>query len=264
MRSFLIIEYIFLAQFRKLLLLAMVTRLISMPVQIWSNPLWFQFVGDTLPEMIYASAWTLLVSFFVQLVGIATGTGTDTSPGIVIQATAYVVYIVLIGTQIWNSVASILLYALLCCIYAALFGTVVYFCPRLLALLQPSLVRHRGLAIRLSVCTLLCIVVFGAHTVGFARKVVAPPVEVYWWWTYGALELIPAAIFLVIMHPSTNKADRSALLSPASDETSTRRKGGIKRSDSGSSASGVKRSNETTSLLKGPSSYGTTTAESVA
>jgi hypothetical protein len=243
----------------------MVTRLISMPVQIWSNPLWFQFVGDTLPEMIYASAWTLLVSFFVQLVGIATGTGTDTSPGIVIQATAYVVYIILIGTQIWNSVASILLYALLCCIYAALFGTVVYFCPRFLALLQPSLVRHRGLAARLSVCTLLCIGVFGAHTVGFARKVVAPPKEVYWWWTYGALELIPSAVFLGIMHPSTNKADRNALLSPASEETAAGRKGAIRRSESGSSATGgPKRSNETTSLLKGPASYGTTTAESAA
>jgi hypothetical protein len=243
----------------------MVTRLISMPVQIWSNPLWFQFVGDTLPEMIYASAWTLLVSFFVQLVGIATGGGTDTSPGIVIQATAYVVYIVLIGTQIWNSVASILLYALLCCIYAALFGTVVYFCPRLLALLQPSLVRHRGLAIRLSICTMLCIIVFGAHTVGFARKVVAPPKQVYWWWTYGALELIPAAIFLVIMHPSTNKADRNVLLSPASEEAAAARKGAMLRSESGSSAGGLKKgSNETTSLLKGPTNYGTTTAESAA
>jgi glucan phosphoethanolaminetransferase (alkaline phosphatase superfamily) len=246
----------------------MVTRLISMPIQIWADPLWFQFVGDTLPEMIYASAWTMLVSFFVQLVGIATGTGTDTSPGIVIQATAYVVYICLIGTQIWNSVASILLYALLCCIYAALFGTVVYFCPRLLALLQPSLVRHSGLAVRLSICTVLCIIVFGAHTVGFARKVVAPPKQVYWWWTYGALELIPAAIFLIIMHPSSNKADRNVLLSPAAENAAVGRKP-LRRSESGSSAGGNKRSNETkssetTSLLKGPVSYGATTAESAA
>ena len=58
-----------------------------MPVQIWSGPIWWQFVGDTLPEMIFASAWTLLVTFFVQLVGVATGTRTNTSPGIVIQAT---------------------------------------------------------------------------------------------------------------------------------------------------------------------------------
>jgi hypothetical protein len=198
------------------------------------------------------------ISVFVQLVGIATGTGTDTSPGIVIQATAYVVYIALIGTQIWNSVASILLYALLCCIYAALFGTVVYFCPRLLALLQPSLVRHRGLAIRLSVCTLLCIIVFGAHTVGSRAGGGTASHK------SGGGRMARWAPYSWIMHPSTNKADRNVLLSPASDEPSTRRKGSIKRSDSGSSASGLKRSSETTSLLKGPASYGTTTAESVA
>lgn len=65
----------------------MVTRVILIPIQIWSDPLWWQFVGDTLPEMVFASAWTLLVTFFVQVVGIATGSGTDTSPSIVISAT---------------------------------------------------------------------------------------------------------------------------------------------------------------------------------
>lgn len=65
----------------------MLARAILIPVQIWSWPIWWQFVGDTLPEMIFASAWTLLVTFFVQLVGVAQGTGTNTSPGIVIQAT---------------------------------------------------------------------------------------------------------------------------------------------------------------------------------
>jgi hypothetical protein len=61
--------------------------MIVMPLQIWADPPWYQFVSDTLPEMIFASAWTLLVTFFIQLVSIATGTGTNTSPGIVIQAT---------------------------------------------------------------------------------------------------------------------------------------------------------------------------------
>jgi len=65
----------------------MVARSVLMPVQIWTWPIWWQFVGDTLPEMIFASAWCLLVTFFVQLVGVATGAGTNTSPGIVIQAT---------------------------------------------------------------------------------------------------------------------------------------------------------------------------------
>jgi hypothetical protein len=45
----------------------------------------------------------------------------------------------LIGTQLFNTVASILLYALLCCIYAALLGVVLFYCPRLISLLKPTL-----------------------------------------------------------------------------------------------------------------------------
>jgi len=237
----------------------MISRMALIPAQIWSNPLWWQFFGDTLPEMVFASAWTLLVSFFVQLVGIATGTGTNTTPGVVIQATAYVVYLALITTQIWNSVATVLLYALLCCIYAALFGTVLYFCPRLLTLLQPSFVRHGGLAARLSICTLVCLLVFSAHTVGYARRVVAPPKRVYWWYNYGALELIPSIVFLIVMHPSSNKTDRSP---PEADDGSKSRQGVIRRVESGSSTPGSnsnsKRVQETTPLLKGSAGYGTT------
>jgi len=261
----------------------MLTRVVLIPVQIWSGPIWWQFIGDTLPEMIYASAWSLLVMFFVQLVGIATGTGTDTSPGVVIQgvsfscvasqivdivfacgyaslspsppsvvtATAYVVYLFLILLEIVNDVAPILIYALLCCIYAALFGTVVYFCPRLIALLQPSFARHGGLAVRLSICTLLCIVLFATHTISFARKVVDPPNQVYWWWTYGALELIPSAVFLVIMHPNATKADRNALLSPVEGDPSTFRK----------PTSNNRRLGETASLLKPSVSYGAAISE---
>ena len=65
----------------------MITRITFIPVQIWSDPIWWQFVSDTLPEMVFASAWTVLVTFFVQLVGIATGSGTNTSPELVISAT---------------------------------------------------------------------------------------------------------------------------------------------------------------------------------
>jgi hypothetical protein len=171
------------------------------PVQLWSEPIWAQFVADTLPDMAFASAWTLLASFFVQLVGVAMGTGTAASPGWVIQITAYALYVVVLGTYFWNPMASVLLYALLCCIYAALFGTTLYFCPRLLLLLQPSLSQHSALAIRLAVCSVLCVLVLAFQTFGFARKVVAPPENVSWWWQYGTLELIPAVILLFMMHP---------------------------------------------------------------
>jgi hypothetical protein len=191
-------------------LLAMISRMIMMPVMIWSNPQWYQFVGDTLPEMIFASAWTLLVTFFVQIVGIASGVGTNASPGIVIQATAYIVYLFLIGLQLVDTVATVLLYALLCCIYAALLGVVLYYFPTLIWLLQSTIrqspppppstssdsntidnqgsIGALGLSVRLIVTMVASIFVFLARTVGYAILVVMPPRRVYWWWNYGRLE----------------------------------------------------------------------------
>jgi hypothetical protein len=250
---------------------------------MWSDPLGAQFVADTLPEMTFASAWTLLVCFFVQLVGVALGTGTSTSPTgmVILQITAYVVYFILIATYFWNPVASVLLfvYALLCCIYATLFGTTLYVCPRLLMLLQPSLVRHSGLAIRLAACSVLCVFVFGARTFGFAQKVMAaappPPQKYYnddvsssslsssWWWLwqYGALELIPAVLFLIMMHPSTSSSTSSSTTttsntghrhynssSAASTPSQQQRHHHHRRQ--GSQGSGSKKSGESAPLVK--------------
>lgn len=266
------------SRFRRLLLVAMTSRAIMIPVQMWSKPIWAQFVADTIPEMTFASAWTLLVSFFVQLVGVASGTGTSASPGLVIQVTAYVVYAVVMGTYFWNPVASVLLYALLCCIYAALFGTSLYFCPRLLFLLQPSLSRHSALAIRLISCSFLCVMVFGARTIGFARKVVAPPDQVSWWWEYGVLELIPSIVCLVMMHP---KAPTPIVEDHDDGPGVSRRTRGStnsNRSPSPGSTSGtpptpvtrrqedphsVRRTAETLPLLKPGATYGTTSVHTI-
>ena len=255
----------------------MVSRLISMPIMIWSNPLWLQFVGDTLPEMIFATAWTLMVTFFVQLVASATGTVTNTDASVVIQATAYIVYTCLIVLELFNSVASVLLYALLCCIYAALLGSTAYFCPKLLTLLQPSLANYGTLITRLYVCAAVCILVFAGHMVVFARVVIFSPQKVYWWINYGVLEWLPAVMFLVLMNPtSSNKADRN------SPDLATDNEGkkpvpytivsGIKRSDSVGSASASSNNNsnkhrrgasstEASSLLKGSTSYGSTSGD---
>ena len=221
----------------------MLARIILMPVQIWSYPIVWQFISDTLPEMIFASAWALLVSFFVQLVGVASGSGTSTSPGTVIQITAYVVYLSLLGAFFVNNVASVLLYALLCCIYAALFGTCVYFCPRLMMLLKPSLARYQGLAIRLAICSLLCIVVFVSHTIGYAVNIVAPSRKVYWWWNYDALELIPSALFLLLMHPNPG-----ARIATAANSQQPSNGKSMRRSPS-EGANYTRRSGETTPLL---------------
>lgn len=231
----------------------MLARTILMPVQIWAYPIVWQWISDTLPEMIFASAWTLLVSFFVQLVGVASGSGTSTSPGTVIQITAYIVYLSLLGAFYVNNVASVLLYALLCCMYAALFGTCVYFCPRLLMLLKPSLERYQGLAIRLAICSFLCIIVFVSHTIGYAVNIVAPPRKVYWWWNYGALELLPSAAFLLLMHPLPGA--RAAVTGTNQQQAN----GKTMRRSPSEGANYVRRTGETTPLLPpSPALYTTT------
>lgn len=100
---------------------------------------------------------------------------------------AYVIYTGLIITQLVDLIATVLIYALLCVIYAALLGVVIYYGPRLWTLLQPGLLQqHKGLAWRLAACTVLAVFVLAAHAVEYALLVVAPPKKVYWWWTYGA------------------------------------------------------------------------------
>ncbi|KAL3936970.1 MAG: hypothetical protein SGBAC_007826 [Bacillariaceae sp.] len=181
-----------------------------MPIHVWRDPLWVQFIADTLPQMAFASAWTLLVCFFVQLVGVAQGTATASAPGILaIQVTACVVYVLLVITFFFNVISAVLMYALFCCMYAALFGTTMYFCPKLLTLLRPSLSQHSGLAIRLASCSILCLFVFGFSTFGFARKVISPPHQILWWWQYGFLELIPSVLFLIMMRPNANRSGSS-------------------------------------------------------
>jgi hypothetical protein len=182
------------------------------------------------------------------------------------------VYIALILLQLFNKVASVLLYALLCIMYATLLGVVLYFCPKLLSLLLSSAVRHGALTTRLSLCSAVCVFVFAAHTVHYARLVVAPPFKVYWWWQYGtyqhtcpdgprcchgsltmrpklvhdkgALELIPTLVFLIIMRPNPNKAERMVNASMDSPFSQSRRStDGLRRVDSD-----VRRSDEHASL----------------
>lgn len=251
------------AKFRRLLLAAMVSRAIMIPVQMYSKPLWAQFVADTLPEMNFASAWILLVTFFVQLVAIATGTGNSTQPGWVIQIIAYGVYAVVLGTYFWNPVASVLLYALLCCIYAALLGTSLFVCPRLLWVLKGNWNENKNLSFRLLGISVLCLFALGARTVGFARKVVAPPEVVSWWWQYGILDLIPSILLLLLTHPKsqhdtvgnnaqgTQSIRASRSYSPSAARISG--KGSHRRQDSQGSQ---KRQTESTPLLKANGGYG--------
>jgi hypothetical protein len=93
-------------QFYRFLCFALLSRAIMFPVELLVSSFYWQLIAETFPEMTFASAWTLLVAFFVQLVGTAAGTGSYTRPGIVIQMVAYGIYLILVFTDIWNNDAS--------------------------------------------------------------------------------------------------------------------------------------------------------------
>eukprot|EP00521_Asterionellopsis_glacialis_P008099 CAMPEP_0195287262 /NCGR_PEP_ID=MMETSP0707-20130614/4399_1 /TAXON_ID=33640 /ORGANISM="Asterionellopsis glacialis, Strain CCMP134" /LENGTH=245 /DNA_ID=CAMNT_0040347003 /DNA_START=107 /DNA_END=844 /DNA_ORIENTATION=+ len=232
----------------------------------------FAFAAITFPEMAFASAWTLLVSFFVQLVGTASGAPFHSNNSFVMQAIAYVMYGILMVVYVWNDSAVLLLYALLCVIYAALFATLVYFGPKLLSILRPSLARRSGLAFRLVVCNVLCILVFGAQTVGIAKNVLliegtSGTEQPAWWYYYGLLELFPAFCLLLMMKKKTRKASSERSPNGAVGTPPTPPNGpGLQRTFSGSGGvrhppsqpqqqhvPNTKNGSETTALLK-PSS----------
>lgn len=245
------------SMFYRLLCVALFSRTALLPLEASAKSFYWQLVAETFPEMTFASAWTLLVSFFVQLVGTAAGTATYTKPSIVIYLIAYGIYLILILTDNWNDHASVLLYAVLCCIYAALFGTLLYFGPRLVSMLQPSLVRRSGLAIRLIVCVAICMIAFAARSVNLARTVVAPPKEREWWWKYGCLELFPSMALLIMMYPNRSQRTKgnatelagAAAVPGAVGTTST--DGGARR------GAGYSKRGETAPLVKSAVSYGT-------
>jgi hypothetical protein len=189
-------------RFYRLLLFALLSRVVLIPVLIFVKEFTLQFFADTFGYLSFASAWMLLVSSFVQLVGSATGTHVYTGPSIVMQWVGYAVYAILCVAYFWNDGASVLLFALLCCIYAALFSTLIYFGPRLVAILRPSLVQLSGLAVRLIASCLICLSIFASRTVFLARMVVAPPANQSWWWNYGCMELLPSVALLIMMHPN--------------------------------------------------------------
>ena len=126
-----------------------------------------------------------------------------------------------------------------------------------MTLLRPALERHRGLSARIFICTLLCLLVFASHVIGYARRVVAPPRKVYWWWEFGALELLPSVVFLVLMRPKNDKLPRGGANDTHGDTpeelyTSRKQPDGMKRSIS---ATG-RRVGESAALLKPATSYG--------
>lgn len=193
--------------FYRLLGIALLSRLIFIPLQQFSSGAMMALVSETLPQLAFASAWALLVTFFVHLVGTASTGSTLSSnkPSLLLHIAVYLAYIVLVVWYWWNDAAAVLLYALLCIIYGSLFGTLVYFGPKLIAILQPSLERQSGLQVRLISCCLVGTLVFLLQAISLARTVVTPSAQQHFYITYGIFELLPACLLLVMMHPSQPK-----------------------------------------------------------
>jgi putative Ca2+/H+ antiporter (TMEM165/GDT1 family) len=196
--------------FYKLLGIALLSRLLFIPISVYCEGDMFQLVADTLPQLTFASAWALLVAFFAQLVGTATGTvlvaaSSSPRPSPLIHVACYITYVILVILYWWNDSAAVLLEAGLCCLYAALFGTLIYFGPKLVVILHPSLERQSGLAVRLvSSCSIGC-VVFILKSISLGRTVVVPASTNPPWYIYGVLELLPTYLLLVMMHSSSSK-----------------------------------------------------------
>jgi hypothetical protein len=193
--------------FYKLLAIALLSRLVFIPISVYCDGDMFQLVADTLPQLTFASAWALLVAFFAQLVGTAMGTLASPRPSLLIHLACYITYVILVILYWWNDSAAVLLEAGLCCLYAALFGTLIYFGPKLVVILHPSLERQSGLAVRLVSACSIGNVVFLAKSISLGLTVVVPSSTNPPWYAYGALELLPTYLLLVMMHPSSKETN---------------------------------------------------------
>jgi len=200
------------SMFYRLLLFALISRILLIPTEGIVGSDYWKFVAKTLPEMTFASAWTLLVSFLVQLVGTASGTGIYTQPSLIIQMIAYGIYLVLTLVALHTHNAFVSVYAVLCFIYTILFGALLYFGPRLVLILYPSLIHRSSLAIRLICSCIICVLIFAAQAVELARKVFSPPDDDSALIEYLLLELFPTVALLVMMFPSSRMQQQKSLI----------------------------------------------------
>jgi len=253
-------------EFFNLLFLALLSRFLLLPIQAFyfapsshhihpetglcmKSPACI--FSRTFPDMCFASAFSLLVLFYAQLAGTASGgalrglsyfltrwklfqTCNIAVYGIyslLFIFTAFVPHVpyALFQTCIWS---------MLCLIYATLLGTLAYFGPVLLSLLRPSLATRSALALRLSATCIVCAAVFLSRTILFAIAVY----ETDYRWTHGIantdisdadyknqfnenvlgytlLELLPSVIILTMMHQRSPRSMSSQSPSAAAGTT---------------------------------------------
>lgn len=244
--------------FYKLIFIALVSRLLLLPLEAFyfssvspnihsengmctSSPMCI--FSRTLPDLAFASAFSLLVLFYAQLAGTAAGGGPRGLSSILIRkglfeafnAIIYGIYgLLLLFTGIIPlipyTIFQTIVWSMLCIIYLLLFILLSYFGPVLVMLLKPSLARRSALACRLIFMCVLCAVVFLSRTITFGLAVWKADVRythgvvpnlVIPFSSYGSmfgrdalgyalLELLPSLAILLMMHQPRKISDSSA------------------------------------------------------
>lgn len=229
-------------KFYNLLFFALFSRMILLPVEgtylgMESNP---NSPGcmfaRTLPNLVFASAFSLLVLFYAQLAGTASSGGPKGLSLILLRPGyfrngnifVYVVYaILLLLTIIYpgklsENIFQSVLWVILSTLYFILLTLLAYFGPVLVGLLRPSLEKRSGLAIRLIAMCILCFFIFLSRAISFAFAVGHKEIEfthsVFGFQLvdiesdnkphlflqdclgYAVIELLPSLLILMMMH----------------------------------------------------------------
>jgi hypothetical protein len=196
------------------LCVALTLRSVLLPIEIMETSSFWKIIAVTLPDITFALAWTLIVSFFAQLVATVSGFTVFRLRWNAVVLMASFTYIILVLVCLWRSDLDILLYGLFCFWYGSLFCTILYVGPRLVSILQPNLTLRSGLAIRLVLCTIICLLSFFARLIFLIFRMIRWSYVSTFWISYGAIELFPSIVILAMMYstrPQKGSLSQNAL-----------------------------------------------------
>lgn len=173
--------------FYKLLAVALLSRCIFLPYEayIYYNDMGYHqelicleapscIMARSVPDLAFATSYSLLVVFYAQLAGTASAGGPKglslflSQRGVFKKANLviYTLYFLMLGLAYLNVIPLLLFemanWVLLCALYGSLLFILTYFGPMLVRLLGPSLTKpsSQGLAVRLVGMCIICTLVF--------------------------------------------------------------------------------------------------------
>jgi len=185
--------------FYKLLSLALFSRCVFLPYEayIYYNDTGYHqellcletpscIMARSVPDLAFATSYSLLVVFYAQLAGTASAGGPKglslllSQRGLfgIANAVIYTFYFFMLGLA-YLSVIPLLLFeivnwVLLCALYGSLLFVLTHFGPMLVRLLGPSLTKpsSQGLALRLVAMCLVCTLVFLSRVLCFGLAII--------------------------------------------------------------------------------------------